>query len=146
MTPCQAHWVLQSLLLGGAKAENFFYFLSSCQWVSLSRQRVGSAAETAAAARAGHRSTLPLAAERDSLRHMNKNKPAWLLVTRGKSARQVYLSEKFFKENILKSSLRTTMKDINFQFFYGLTFFEIFLFKGIFITKKAPSICLKISS
>ena len=28
---------------------------------------VGSAAETAAAARAGHRSTLPLAAERDSL-------------------------------------------------------------------------------
>ena len=27
---------------------------------------VGSAAETAAAARAGHRSTLPLAAERDS--------------------------------------------------------------------------------
>ena len=33
----------------------------------LSRQRVGSAAETAAAARAGHRSTLPLAAERDSL-------------------------------------------------------------------------------
>ena len=29
---------------------------------------VGSAAETAAAARAGHRSTLPLAAERDSLK------------------------------------------------------------------------------
>ena len=30
-------------------------------------ERVGSAAETTAAARAGHRSTLPLGAERDSL-------------------------------------------------------------------------------
>ena len=54
-------------------------------------------------------------------------------VTAGKSARQVYMSEKFFKENILKNSLRITMKDINFQFFYseeifGLTFFRNFPF------------------
>ena len=34
---------------------------------------VGSAAETAAAARAGHRSTLPLAAERDSFRFIYQN-------------------------------------------------------------------------
>ena len=58
-------------------------------------------------------------------------------VTAGKSARQVYMSEKFFKENILKNSLgnslRITMKQINFQFFYseeifGLTFFRNFPF------------------
>ena len=54
-------------------------------------------------------------------------------VTAGKSARQVYMSEKFFKENILKNSLRITMKEINFQFFYseeifGLTFFRNFPF------------------
>ena len=37
------------------------------QWGVYSALKVGSAADTAAAARAGHRSTLPLAAERDSL-------------------------------------------------------------------------------
>jgi len=31
LTPCQAHWVLQNLLLGGAKDEKFSCFLSSCQ-------------------------------------------------------------------------------------------------------------------
>ena len=31
LTPCQAYWVLQNLLLGGAKYEHFSCFLSSCQ-------------------------------------------------------------------------------------------------------------------
>ena len=31
LTPCQAHWVLLNLLLGGAKDEHFSYFHSSCQ-------------------------------------------------------------------------------------------------------------------
>ena len=31
LTPCQAHWVLQNLLLGVAKDEHFSCFLSSCQ-------------------------------------------------------------------------------------------------------------------
>jgi len=31
LTPCQAHWVLQNLLLGVAKDEKFSCFLSSCQ-------------------------------------------------------------------------------------------------------------------
>ena len=31
LTPCQAHWVLQNLLLGFPKDERFSYFHSSCQ-------------------------------------------------------------------------------------------------------------------
>ena len=40
------------------------YLLCVNEWAEYSGLKVGSAAETAAAARAGHRSTLPLAAER----------------------------------------------------------------------------------
>ena len=31
LTPCQAHWALGNLLIGGAKDEHFSYFHSSCQ-------------------------------------------------------------------------------------------------------------------
>ena len=42
-TPCQAHWVLLNLLLGGAKDEHFSYFHSSCQlgfrsWIQTNAQ------------------------------------------------------------------------------------------------------------